>query len=110
MVQKMFGKDLHGLREKDINHKDKQNYDAVLHMTSDSVLSLLTRIPDATGTLSYLNVLRCAIDSCLDKKIARLRKYLVCSVLCTILASVDHFASELYLGKPCFNTQCLHVC
>ena len=29
-VQITFGKDIHGLREKDLNHKDKQNIDAVL--------------------------------------------------------------------------------
>ena len=54
-----FSKDQHGLRKKDINHKDKQNYDAVLRMTSDSVMELLTDVPDAKGTIlitdSFLN-------------------------------------------------------
>ena len=57
------------MRERDINHKDKQNYDAVLHITSTSVLTLLSRIPDAKGTLAFLNVIRCVIDSYLDKRI-----------------------------------------
>ena len=41
LVQRTFGKDQHGLREKDINHKDRQNYDAVLHITSQCVMMLL---------------------------------------------------------------------
>ena len=30
MIQATFGKDVHGLRERDINPKDKQNFQAVL--------------------------------------------------------------------------------
>ena len=41
LLHNSFSKDHHGLREKDINHKDKQNYEAVLRMTSDSVMKLL---------------------------------------------------------------------
>ena len=74
MLQAKFGKDKHGLRERDINHKDRQNYDAVLRMTSESVLMSLTDIPDARGTVAYLNVLRCVIDSYLDKNIAPLMR------------------------------------
>ncbi len=69
-----FGKDQHCLRERDINHKDKQNYDAVLHMTSESVMSLLKKIPDAKGTHAYLDVLRSVIDSFLDKKLDKLTR------------------------------------
>lgn len=65
-----FGKDQHGLREKDINHKDKQNYDAVLHITSKCVMSLLGQIPDAQGTLMYLKLIRNVIDSYLDKELS----------------------------------------
>ena len=35
MMQLTIGKDIHGLREKDINHKDKQNFEAVLHIYSE---------------------------------------------------------------------------
>ena len=34
MLQVNFGKDEHGLREHDINHKDKQNFNAVLNIIS----------------------------------------------------------------------------
>ena len=74
MVQVKFGKDMHGLRQKDINHKDKQNYEAVLRMTSESVFILLNQIPDAKGTVAYLQVLRCIIDSFLDKSLQPLAR------------------------------------
>ena len=46
LLQNTFSKDQHGLREKDINHKDKQNFEAVLQITSDSVMQLLKNMPD----------------------------------------------------------------
>lgn len=74
MVQGRFGKEMHGLREKDINHKDKQNYEAVLRLTSESVFKSLDQIPDAKGTVAYLRVLRCVIDSYLDKSLSPLAR------------------------------------
>ena len=77
LVQTTFGKDQHGLRERDINHKDKQNYDAVIHMTNECVMNLLIKIPDAKGTHAYLDVVRSVIDSFLEKKLdglSRIRK------------------------------------
>ena len=47
MLREKFGKDVHGLREKD---KDTQ---AVLRLSSESVLASLT---DAKGTVAYLNI------------------------------------------------------
>lgn len=72
-----FGKIEHGMRAKDVNHKDQQNYDAVLHITSSSVQEILSTIPDAKGTLIFLQLTRCVIDSYLDKNldvIARIKK------------------------------------
>ena len=69
MVHMKFSKEEHGLRERDINDKDKQNYEAVLRMTSKSMLSLLQSLPDAKGTIAYLYALRCVIDSYLDKSL-----------------------------------------
>ena len=45
-----FAKDQHGIRQQDLNHQDKQNFDAVTLNTSSSVLAVL---PDAKGTLKY---------------------------------------------------------
>ena len=35
-----FAKDQHGIRQKHISHKDKQNFDAVTRITSSSVLTV----------------------------------------------------------------------
>ncbi len=43
-------------------------------MTSESVMSLLKKIPDAKGTHAYLDVLRSVIDSFLDKKLDKLTR------------------------------------
>ena len=72
MVIKNFSKDQHGMRISDIDHKDKQNFEAVMRITSSSVLTLLKQIPDAKGTHIYLTVLRCIVDSYLDETIAPL--------------------------------------
>lgn len=69
LVHNNFNKDEHGLRERDINHKDKQNYEAVLRMTSKSMFHLLKSVPDAKGTSTYLYTLRCVVDSYLDKSL-----------------------------------------
>lgn len=76
-MQKTYGKDQHGLRERDLNHKDKQNFDAVLRITSQSVMSLLAQMPDAVGTVAYLRAISCVTDSLLDKSLeatARIEK------------------------------------
>ena len=56
MLVEMFGKERHGLRERDLNHKDKQNFDAVLHMIRAS--HLLKELPEAVGTMHYVNVIK----------------------------------------------------
>lgn len=66
LIQSIFSKDQHGLTERDVNHKDRQN---VLHLISDSVIGLLSQIPDAKGTLSYLKVIKCVVDSYQDKSL-----------------------------------------
>ena len=70
----------------DIYHKYKQNYDAVLHLTSKSVLLLLSKLPDAQGTWAFLHMMQCVMDSYLVRKLGpmvRLEKawfavFLVC--------------------------------
>ena len=73
-IQNTFGKDQHGLREKDTDHKDRQNFDAAMHVTSESVLELLSQIPDAKGTKACLEVMRAVIDSYLDKSLSVLSR------------------------------------
>lgn len=74
LVQRTFSKEEYELRERDIDHKDKQNFDAVLHLTSKSVLTLLSQIPDAKGTSAYLEVIQCIVDSFLDRKLPALTR------------------------------------
>ena len=50
LVHTTFSKDQHGLRERDIGCRDKQNFDSVLHITSSSVVAQLAQILDAKGT------------------------------------------------------------
>ena len=86
-------------RGKDINHKDKQYCDAVLRMTSKSMFYLLNSIPDAKGTAAYFYVLRCVVDSYLDKNlqpIERVKKSMVWRVFHEMLAPVDIDQFSLY--------------
>ena len=69
-----FTKDQHGLRQKYLDHKDKQNFDAVTHITSASVLQLLEEVPDAKGTFKYLQILRSSMDAFLDKHLSPLER------------------------------------
>ena len=70
-ISEIFTKDQHGLRQ---YHKDKQNFDAVIRITSPSVLSLLEKIPDAKGTLMYLKLLKNLWMPFLDKSLAPLER------------------------------------
>ena len=67
MIRKAFGKDQHGLRERDVNHKDKQNYEAISRIIGAS--HLLDEIPDATATRCYIEVIQSIVDSYLDKSL-----------------------------------------
>lgn len=66
-VQFTYYKDKHGLRERALDCKDKQNYDAVLHIIRAS--ELLNNIPDATGTKCYVEVMQCVVESYLNKSL-----------------------------------------
>ena len=48
-LQIIISKDVHGLRERDIDHKDKQNFYAVLR-----ALPCLDQLPDAAATKQLL--------------------------------------------------------
>ena len=69
LVQTSFSKDQHGLRERDIDCRDKQNFDSVLRITSSSVMTQLAQIPDAMGTYVYLKALKAVLDSYLNKEL-----------------------------------------
>ena len=65
----------HGMGITDIDHKDKQNFEAMMRITGKLVLKLLQQITDAKGTLQYLlSVLSFIVDSYLDKSITTLSR------------------------------------
>lgn len=66
MIQVAFGKDQHGLRERDIDHKDKQNFNAVLNIIRASPLE---KILVAVGTKHYIDMIQCVVDSYLSKEL-----------------------------------------
>ena len=96
-VQITFGKDIHGLREKDLNHKDKQNFDAVLNIIK--VASVLKKVPDAVGTQVYIELMECVVDSYLSKPLTpleRIEKMWYVVFFCSLLAFMGYVTSYLY--------------
>ena len=69
-----FEKDQHGMKLKDIDCRDKQNYEAILRITSPSVFAMLEKIPDAKATIQFLKILQYFVDSFLDKKLSPLAR------------------------------------
>jgi len=62
MISESFGKEVHNIRIKNLDHKDRQNFDAVNHLTNDTVINLLVRC-GYIGTKVYLTLIRCVVDS-----------------------------------------------
>ena len=65
ILVKLCGKDEHSLRIKDLDHKDKQNFNAVERIIKAS--HLLNKMPDAVGTKSYIGIIEAVLYSYLDK-------------------------------------------
>ena len=62
-----FGKEEYFLRERYINHKDRQNCDAVMHIINAALL--LDRITGAAATKCYIELIQNITDSYLDKSL-----------------------------------------
>ena len=58
-----FTKDQHGIRHKDLEHKDKQKFEAVTRMTTQCVFELLEQVPYAKGTMHYLKCMEYFVDA-----------------------------------------------
>ena len=69
-----FTKDQHGIRHKDLEHKDKQNFEAVTRITTSCVFDLLEQVPDAKGTMHYLKCMHYFVDAYLNKKLNPLER------------------------------------
>ena len=61
-VRLTFQKDKHRLNKRDIDHKDKQNFQAVINITSAG--HLLSEIPQAEATKCYVDLIENVVDSC----------------------------------------------
>ena len=55
------------MAERDLNHQDKQNYDAVLRIVNAS--NLLDNIAEAHASKCYVELMKSVIDSYLDKSL-----------------------------------------
>ena len=62
-----YGKEQHFLLEKDLNHHDRQNFDAVLHIIN--ACPLLKDIPGAYATKCFIEIIQSVVDSYLDKSL-----------------------------------------
>ena len=104
-----FGKEQHFLREKDLNQKDRQNFDAVQHIIN--ACHLLQQIPGSFGTKCYVEIIKNVVDSYLDKSldlVSRLekiwyatffvrywRKWVIVNPMCTI--KVNFISHNCYM-------------
>ena len=68
LLTSLFKKGDHVIREKDLNSKDKQNFEAVTHITSNCTL-VIKKNPDVLGTTYYLKIIKCINESYLTKKL-----------------------------------------
>ena len=95
VLQLSFGKDEHGLRDSDIDHKDKQNFNAVLNIIRAS--PLFQQIPDAKATKQYVDIIECVVDAYLNKELTLFEqiKKIGCCIFSSLLASVDNFTSTI---------------
>ena len=65
ILRHIYGKEKHGMRRRDLDSRDKQNFAAIEHLMSAS--TLLENIPDALGTKVYLEIVNASVNSYLDK-------------------------------------------
>ena len=69
-----FTKDQHRIRHKDIDHRDKQNFEVVSRITAQCVFELLQQLPDTKGTVYFLKCLQHFVDAFLNKKLTPLQR------------------------------------
>ena len=65
IITSLHGKDVHGLRRRDLDCKDKQNFAAIEHLIKAA--SLLDSKPDAVATKQYLEIVNSSVNSYLDR-------------------------------------------
>jgi len=73
MLQASFQKEQHNLRSKDLDHQDRQNFNAVVRIIDGKVLTLLSEFADAKSTKHYLSATRSIIESFMNKNLTPLK-------------------------------------
>ena len=91
LLESTFRKEQCNLRLKDLDHQDKQNFEAVSRLTSINVISLLDEFPDTLGTKYYLLVIKNIVNSFLNKDLSPLQRIQDAwfAFFCALLATVD---------------------
>ena len=76
LLESTFRKEQHNLRLKDLDHQDRQNFEAVSRLTSANinVISLLDEFPDTLGTKYYLLVIKNIVNSFLKRDLSPLQR------------------------------------
>ena len=74
ILQASFQKEQHNLRSRDLNHEDRQNFEAIVRIIDEKVLALLSEFADAKGTKYYLKATQSIIESFMDKNMAPLQR------------------------------------
>ena len=72
-ITSLHGNDVHGLRKRDLDCKDKQNVAAIEHLIKAA--SLLDSIPDAVATKRYLEIVDSSVNSYLDRSYSPRKRY-----------------------------------
>ena len=103
ILVKLMGKDKHGIRARNLDFKDKQNFAAVEHLFMAS--NLLNNFPDALGTKYYLEVSKVAVYSYLDKSISPEQRLedIWYATFFQILAPVDTITKNIHTEKQLYN-------
>lgn len=69
-VLKAFTKDVHHLKETDLDGSDKMNYAAVLAISNKRMETILDQVPGSDGTKVYLRIMRYVLQSYTDETIS----------------------------------------
>ena len=97
LLIRTYGKAMHGLRWKDLSHKDRQSFDSVEHIIK--VAPLLSKMADAVGTDHYFFLMKMAVYSYLDKGISQEQHIhdIWYAVFFEVLANVDFKSTKIYI-------------
>ena len=88
---------MHGLRWKDLSHKDRRSFDAIEHIIKAA--PLLSKMADAVGTEHYIFLMKMAVHIYLDKGIGPEQSIhnIWYALFFEVLANVDFKSTKIYI-------------